>query len=139
METQAIENVNNNITHPPAILGKLLKMLRILLAFDPIMANIIAIALAFGILALLNHPALFPKLGKYHLYFTYIIYGLIVLQTIKSSTKSVLIPLIALCIAGLGITMLNIHPDCHLIRIEWLKELMLLGVIGIMTSIFVIR
>ena len=132
------ELTNITISHPPLI-NKLLRMMRAMIAFEPVMANVIAISLAIGALLLLSHPTLFPKLGKYHNYLAYFLYALIVIQTIKSSTKSLLIPLSALAIAGLNFIALSINPDWIALSIEYSKMLMLLGVIGIATSIIVIR
>jgi len=95
--------------------------------------------LATSILVLLNYPILFPKLGKYHHYFIYLIYGLILLQTIKSATKSLFIPVMAMIIAGVGIALLSLNPDWQFISFDVLKKMMLLGMIGVATSVFVMR
>jgi hypothetical protein len=113
---------------------KLLRIIQVMVAIEPVLANIIAISLGLAVLLLLSFPVLFPTLGKYHLYLTYVIYALITFQTIKSSTKSLFIPFIAMSFAAHVI-----NPDWHLLNIEFLKQLMLLGVIGIGTAIFVIK
>jgi hypothetical protein len=95
-----------------------LRMITALLAFEPILANIIAIGMAIGILILLNHPALFPNLRKYHLYFFYTMYILIMIQTIKSSRKSAFIPLLALAPAALVYLILSLSPHAKIIDIE---------------------
>jgi hypothetical protein len=73
MENASIENVipKNSPIH------KLLRMLLAMVAIEPVLMNIIAISLGLGILLLLTYPALLPKLGKYHVYLTYVIYALI--------------------------------------------------------------
>lgn len=118
---------------------KLVRMVRAMLAFEPVMANIIAISLGLVVLLLLNYPILFPKLGKYHLYLTYAIYALITMQIIRSASKSLLIPFMAMAIAGVGYLILFINPGWHFFSSAILKHLMLLGVIGVATGIFVIR
>jgi hypothetical protein len=124
-------------THRFILVEKLLKMMQASLAIEPILVNLLAITLAIGIVVLLNHPTLFPQLGKYHHYFTYVIYGLILLQTIKSANKSLFIPVIALAIAGAGFLLLRFNLDWQWVNLDELKKLMLLGVIGLGTAIFV--
>ena len=118
---------------------KLLALLRISLAVEPILVNLMAILLAIGLLVLLHYPILFPNLGHYHPYFTSIIYGLILLQTLKSATKSLLIPVIAIGIAGLGMLLLSFSPDASMLSLDTLKKMMLLGVIGVGMSVFVMH
>jgi hypothetical protein len=45
----------------------------------------------------------------------------------------------ALASAGIGYAALVINPDWHYFSTEFLKQLMLLGVIGVSTAIFVIK
>lgn len=118
---------------------KLLNMIRVSLAIEPILANLVAIILGIGLFILLNHASLFPQLGKWHHFFMNVIYGLILLQTIKSATKSLFIPFMALSIAGFGMGLLSLMPDWALISLDTCKKLMLLGVIGVGTSIFVMK
>jgi hypothetical protein len=118
---------------------KLLKMLQASVAIEPILVNLVAIILGMGLVILLNHPNLFPKLGKWHHFFINTTYGLILLQTIKSATRSLFIPVVVLCIAGVGIGLLNFIPICHWISLDFCKKLILLGVIGMGTSIFVMK
>ena len=121
------------------LVKKLLKMIQALLAIEPILINLVAIVLAMGILILLNYPTLFPKLGKYHQYLTYIIYALILIQTMKSATKSLFIPILAIVIAGLGMALLSFNPAWQFISLDVLKKMMLLGAIGVSISIFVMQ
>lgn len=118
---------------------KLLNMIRVSLAIEPILANLVAIILGVGLLILLNHPSLFPQLGKWHHFLMNVTYGLILLQTIKSATKSLFIPVIAVAIAGIGIAVLSLNSDWQLISLDTLKKMMLLGMIGVATSIFVMK
>ena len=118
---------------------KLLALLRTSLAVEPILVNLMAILLAMGLLVLLHYPSLFPNLGHYHPYFSWLIYGLILLQTLKSATKSLLIPVIAIGIAGLGMLLLSFSPDASMLSLDTLKKMMLLGVIGVGISVFVMR
>lgn len=121
------------------IIKKLFRMISTMLAIEPVLINIIAIGMAMAVLVLLNHPTLFPKLGKYHLYFINSIYILILIQTIKSSVKSSFIPFLALIAAALGYAILSLNPNLQVINVEVLQKLMLLGVIGVATTIFSIN
>lgn len=118
---------------------KLLSMVRLSLAIEPILANLVAIILGMGLFILLNHPSLLPQLGKWHHFFMNVIYGLILLQTIKSATKSLFLPMTTIAIAGIGIALLSLNPDWQLISLDTLKKMMLLGIIGVATSIFVMK
>ena len=118
---------------------KLRNLLQASLAIEPILIHLFAILLGIGVLILLNHPSLFPNLGKYHRYFTYSVYALILLQTLKSATKSLGISVLAISLAGLGMALLSLYPTCTGISIEVLKTMMLFGTIGIGVSIFVMR
>lgn len=120
-------------------LRKLSRMIFTMMAIEPVMVNLLAILLGLGILFLLNYPSLFPKIGKYHQYLTYAIYGLISLQTIRSATKSLFIPIIALLISGIGFLSISLNPHIPFFNMEFLKQLMLLGVIGVSAAIFVIK
>jgi hypothetical protein len=118
---------------------KMLKMILAMIAFEPVIANIIAICLASGILFLLSHPSLLPAMGKYHAYLTYTVYALILIQTMKSAMKSLFIPLAFLIISAIGFLALSQNPDWHFISIGLLKEMMLLSIVGGAVSVFVIK
>lgn len=118
---------------------KLLDMIQTSLAIEPILINLFAIVLGIGVLILLNYPILFPSLGKYHRYFAYIIYGLVLLQTLKSAAKSLFIPVLAISIAGIGMVFLSLNPTSQWISLDILKKMMLLGTMGVGISIFVMR
>jgi hypothetical protein len=128
-----------NLSKKADVIFKLFKMLRAMIAFEPVLINLIAIGLGCGVLLLLSHPALFPKMGKYHLWLTYAIYVLITVQTIRSAAKSLFIPFLALMLSGIGYLCLSLYPDWHFISTAILKQLMLLSVIGIATAIFAIK
>jgi hypothetical protein len=61
------------------------------------------------------------------------------LQTLKSASKSLFIPVLAISIASLGVVLLSFNPAWQYISVEILKKMMLLGAIGIGVSIFVMR
>jgi len=118
---------------------KIAAISRAMISVEPIYSNIIALVLAAGILFLFNQPALFPNMGPYKNYMIYLLNGLIIMQTVKSATKSLLIPLFLLAIAGIGFVSRHYYPTLHLFKTEILQQLMLVGVIGIATSIFMIK
>jgi hypothetical protein len=114
-------------------------LLKTAVAIEPIIANLFAIGIAIGLLVILNHPTLLPALGKYQKYLTYVMYGLIVLQTIRSARFSLLIPLLALTVASIGFFILGNHPHEVFFNVEELRKLMLLGVVGLAVSVLAIR
>lgn len=135
-----MENIATQMQTNRFILSKkLLKMMQASLAIEPILVNLVAIILGIGLFILLNHPSLFPTLGKWHHFFMNVTYGLILLQTIKSATKSLFIPMMAMAIAGIGIALFSLNLDWQLISFDTLKKMMLLGMIGVATSILVMK
>jgi hypothetical protein len=110
---------------------KLINVVRVMVAVEPVIINMIAMGLGFAILLLLNHSGLFPKLGIYQFYFKYLVCALITIQMIRSSTKSLFIPFLILAVAGIAYLAPTINPNLHFLKLEIIQQLMLLGVIGI--------
>jgi len=123
-----------------ALINDFVYRIKHMTSIEPIIGNMIAIGLAVGILALLGHPSLFPKwLTKYHIYLTYAIYFGMSIQLLKSANQSILLPLLALAIAGIGFWAMNLEPKMQLVGVTTLQLVMLLGVLGMAISIIKIK
>ena len=123
-----------------ALINNFVYRIKYMTSIEPIIGNLIAIGLAIGVLVLLGHPALFPKwISKYHHYLTYAIYFGMVIQLLKSASQSILLPLLALGIGGLGFWAMNLEPEMQLVGVTTLQQFMLLGVLGMAISIIKIR
>ncbi len=82
-----------------------------LAALEPIITNLIAIALCLGALLLLKFPEMLPNLGSYHKFYVYGIQGLAAFQIVKSASKSILLPLLAVFCASIGILLNFYSPE----------------------------
>jgi hypothetical protein len=112
--------------------------IRGMLSIEPIIGNVIAIALAIGVLALLNHHEFFPSWlhGKWGLYLGYAVQTGIVIQFLKSASCSIILPVLALSFAAAGFALQNFEPDVHLLTTTVLQQCMFLGVLGMVISIY---
>ena len=121
-----------------ALLHHFLLRLRYLVSIEPIIGNVIAIALAIGLLALLKHHEFFPGWlnGKWGRYLGYAVDVGIVIQFLKSASCSIILPLLALGIAATGFVLQNLEPDAHLLTTAVLQQCMFLGVLGMVISIY---
>lgn len=110
-----------------------------MVSYEPVIQYLIALGLCFLGLTLLSFPALFPHLGKYHTYLVHIFYTAAVLQLIKSAIKSLFISLLCLSTAGVGLLIERYGiPTLKLAGINS-KTLMLMGVIGLLVSVFTLK
>ena len=117
----------------------IIKSFKSMVSYESIIHHLIALGLCFLGLTLLSFPALFPHLGKYHTYLTYLFYTAAVLQFVKSATESLFMPLLCLIAAGVGLliehygipasTLAGINP----------KTLMLMGVVGLLVSVYTLK
>jgi len=102
-----------------------------MVALEPVMANLITIVLCGGSLYLLRFPHLLPNLGKYHAFLACSLQGLIAYQVIRSATQSLLLPLLAMIIAGVGIWLSQSDLGTGLPVLVLSKDLLLVGILGI--------
>lgn len=109
-----------------------------MLSLEPITGNIIAIALSIGLLTLLKHHEFFPSWlnSKWGLYLGYVVQAGIVIQFLKSSGCSIILPVLALSFAAAGFALQNLEPDVHLLTTTVLQQCMFLGVLGMVISIY---
>lgn len=135
--------LSNHASAPLARLSQTLQRIascfRSMLAFEPIITNSIALALCCAALLIVKHPTLLPAMGKYYGYFSMLLRCLAAWQVILSARKSLLLPLLTLLVAGVGFILVAQHVELAWLPMALLKNLMLLGLIGLAVSIFSIR
>ncbi len=108
--------------------------LKIVFAIEPIIINIIALALCCGIWFIVN-TQLIPYLGKWQPYVLHAVQLLAAYQVIKSANKSLLIPSITILIALIGFYGNQYFPQI-IGHLNIYKTIMLVGVIGLARSIW---
>ncbi|MCW5590203.1 MAG: hypothetical protein KIT27_11155 [Legionellales bacterium] len=114
-------------------------LIKVIFCVEPILVNIFAIIFCVGVLFLLNQPELMPNMGHYHQYLIIGVKFLLALQIIRSSSKSLILPLSAILIAIAGIT-LHLNYSMHFpVSVNELKELLVVGILGVCVCCFYLR
>lgn len=108
-----------------------------LIALEPVIPNIIAVILCVSAIMLIGHKDILPNIGKCHTYLNTLLQGLAAYQIIRSSAKSLLLPLITISIAIVGLTMIQHAPS--LISKNIFQDLVLVGIIGVTITVFKIN
>lgn len=117
---------------------KFFKTFQALAAIEPVISNIIAIAICLGVLMLLKFPEMLPHLGKYYKYCIYAAEGLAAYQIIKSSSKSLCLPVTAIMVASMGVLMDVYITKLPYINISTWRDIAMVGIVGVGLSVFFI-
>lgn len=124
----------------PMIMLTFYRVLKTMLSIQPVIHHLIAIGFAFLALGLLSQVNLFPPgIVKYLSYSPYVVYGLILYQIMKAATRSLFISCVVILLSGAGFMMAHIEPGWHAISTTHLQYCMLLGVTGLVISVFAIK
>lgn len=142
MAMNSLINFNQALQAPCKIsylyIKKFIASFKLMAAIEPVIHNIIALGLCAVLLVLLNIQGLLPNLGKYHAYFYYGINLIAGYQVIKSAKNSLFLPLISIALASIIIALYHYAPSLLPIKIIFFQELMLVGILGTVISIFYI-
>ncbi len=113
--------------------------IRILFSIDSIMMNIVALILCGVMLFILDQKEWIPNMGKNHLYLYRAAQLLACLQIFRSATRSLILPVAVILFAGSAIINYTVLHAALPISLSTLREMMLIGIIGMGISIFYLR
>ena len=138
MQIPDTEKVMQTKRQSQHLIEKIIKRVTHMLSPRPVVSNLIAIGLAFIALHFLRHEVTLAGFGKYQ---NYIGTGLLIfaaLQVIKSSTRSLFIPVVTM-IAGAIISHTLPHSEHFLgYTAKFYQYVMITGIIGLGISVLTI-
>lgn len=114
-------------------------ILKSVLSIDAIVMNILALLLCCILLVILNQKNMIPSLGKYHHFLYQAVELLACLQVCRSAKRSLFLPVLLMLLAGVLMVDGELLKSVISISLDMLKQIMLLGIIGMCVSIFNIR
>ena len=134
-DTEKVMQIKRQSQH---LIERIIKRLTHMLSPRPVVGNLIAIGLAFIALHFLRHEVTLAGFGKYQ---NYIGTGLLIfgaIQVIKSSTRSLFIPVVTM-IAGAIISHTLTHSEHFLgYTAQFYQYVMITGIIGLGISVLTI-
>ncbi|NNM59265.1 MAG: hypothetical protein HKM04_05570 [Legionellales bacterium] len=123
----------------PAVVVCFARTLKTMMSIQPVIHHLIAIGFALLVMVLLSQKNLFPPVvTQYFIYSDDLIYGLILYQVMRAASRSLFISCVTVLLSTIGFFM-HTQGYCLGVSTPDLQYVMLLGVAGLVISIFAIK